>query len=253
VKLESKVAIITGGASGIGAATASLLAKEGARVVVADLNGAGGQAVVEAINATGDQAIFVRTDVTQDADAKALVDKTMATYGRIDILHNNCGVNKEADLDVMTETEWDHLFAVNVKGHFLVSRHVIPLMKSAGSGVIINGGSVAAFVGAAGYAAYHATKGAIVSLTKSMALELASFHIRVNCVCPALIKTPMHTGVGIPVDQLEAALPEALAAHPIGRFGDPEEVARVVLFLACDDSSFMTGIPLIVDGGYLAK
>jgi NAD(P)-dependent dehydrogenase (short-subunit alcohol dehydrogenase family) len=249
VKLRGKSCIATGGASGIGRAAAVALAAEGGRVAVSDRNAQGGQETVEQILAAGGEAFFVECDVADDLQAKAVVDATVERFGGVDVLFNNAGINPMEGnvVDVPVET-WRRVFGVNVDGIFFCSRHAIPHMRAGGGGRIINTASPSSFIGWRGNAAYIASKGAVMSLTRAMAMDHAAENIRVNAIVPGLIMT------GIGTDFL-AAQPDASAvtdAIPLGRAGQPGDVAPLVVFLASDDSAFSTGAPFFTDGGQLA-
>jgi len=251
--LNGKVALITGSASGIGRATALLFAREGAAVAVVDVNEPGGQAVAQRIIDDGGQAIFVCGDVTKAADCKLAVRQTVQQLGKLDILFNNAGIIRRASVLETGEEEWDRVMAVNVKSVFLLSKYAIPIMAKAGGGVIINTASGWGLVGGRNAASYCASKGAVVLLTKAMALDHAAQNIRVNCICPGDTDTPMLRNeaqqLGKPEEQF---LAESARAHPLQRVGRPEEIAQAALYLASDASSFVTGIALVVDGGGLA-
>ena len=248
MRLKGKVAIITGGASGIGRSTAELLADEGARVVVADVDDVQGQAVVDALRRREVEAEFVHTDVRRTADAERLVARTVERFGRVDVLVNNAGVNILGDVVEATEDQYDLMMDTNVRGTFLCTKHTVPVMRRQGGGTIVNVASVAAVVGAHRNVVYDASKGAVLNMTRALAVDHAADGIRVNCICPGLVDTPM----------TQRWL--AGQAHPdeIRRYGllqrpaRPEEIAQGVLFLASDMSSYMTGGYLAVDGGFLA-
>jgi NAD(P)-dependent dehydrogenase (short-subunit alcohol dehydrogenase family) len=250
--LIDKFAVITGAASGIGRATALLFAREGASVVVADLNEAAGRAVAEEITGNGGLAIFERTDVTNASDCERVVQKTLARFGGIHILFNNAGIIRRASVLELTEQEWDRVIAVNVKSIFLMSRLVIPIMAQEGGGSIINMSSGWGLAGGPRAAVYCASKGAVVLLTKAMAIDHGRQNIRVNCICPGDTDTNMLRSeaqqIGEPADRF---LVES-ARRPLGRIGKPEEIAQAALYLASDASSFVTGTALVVDGGGLA-
>jgi NAD(P)-dependent dehydrogenase (short-subunit alcohol dehydrogenase family) len=249
MRLENKVALITGGTSGIGKATAILLAKEGASVTITGRNQERGRAVVEQIKKGGAQAIFVPTDVRLAEDCRRAVDDTLRAFGRLDVLFNNAGVFYSHTTLDCTEEEWDLQMDINLKGTFLMSKFALPAMIAQGSGVIINNSSGWGLVGGDAAVAYCASKGGVVLLTKAMALDHGRQGIRVNCICPGDVNTPM-----LPEDarmrgmKWEAYL-AGCANRPMGRIGTAEEIANAVLFLASDDSSFMTGAALVVDGG----
>jgi NAD(P)-dependent dehydrogenase (short-subunit alcohol dehydrogenase family) len=247
MRLREKVAIITGGTSGIGAATADLFAKEGARVVLTGRNEQRGRAIVDRIG--GNAAIFVSTDVSRADDCRRAVTQAVDKFGRLDILFNNAGVFYAHDALECTEQEWDEQIDVSLKGTFLMSKYALPHMIRQGSGVIVNNSSGWGLVGGDKAVAYCAAKGGVVLLTKAMAIDHGRQGIRVNCVCPGDVDTPM-----LPQDAKFRGLrwDEYLAGaanRPMGRVGTPEEIAKVVLFLASDDSSFMTGAAVAVDGG----
>jgi len=250
--LNGKVALITGGASGIGRATALLFAREGAAVAVVDVNESEGQAVVQTIIDEGGQAIFVRGDVTKARDCQLAVQQTVEQLGKLDILFNNAGIIRRRSVVETSEEEWDLVMATNVKSVFLLSKYAIPIIASAGGGVIINTASGWGLVGGLNAASYCASKGAVVLLTKAMALDHAWQNIRVNCICPGDTDTPMLRSeaqqLGKPVEQFLAES----AQRPVRRVGRPEEIAQAALYLASDSSSFVTGTALVVDGGGLA-
>lgn len=256
-RLQDKVAIVTGGAAGIGAATCELFAEEGARVVIADVDEAQGAAVADHINKLGGAAIFVRTDVAQDDDAQRLTETAVNHFGGIDVLVNNAAVFVLKGLDA-TIADWQRSLGVNVVGTSLVSRYASQAMKrnnnGAGRGAIVNIGSISSFAAQPEFVAYSATKAAIVQMTRNMAMDLAPFNIRVNCVCPGTIITSAsarHSALlGITLEQFAA---ETAPLHLLNRVGQPREVAYPILFLASDEASFITGTHLMVDGGYTAK
>jgi NAD(P)-dependent dehydrogenase (short-subunit alcohol dehydrogenase family) len=250
--LTGKVALITGGASGIGRATAELLAREGAAVAIVDVNVEAGEAVARAIGDDGGQAIFVRCDVTKAGDCQQAVQKTVSRFGRLDILFNNAGVTRRTSVLETTEEEWDRVMAVNVKSIFLMSKAAIPVMIEAGGGFIINTGSGWGLVGGKDAVSYCASKGAVIQLTKAMALDHGPQNIRVNAVCPGDIDTPMLACEAEQLGQSHEAILLESVHRPLGRVGRPEEIAQAVLYLASDASSFVTGTTLLVDGGGLA-
>jgi len=250
--LTGKVAMITGGASGIGRATALLFAREGAAVVVVDIDEPKAQAVVQSIVDEGGKAMFLHCDVTNASDCKSAVCEAVEELGKIDVLFNNAGIIRRASVVDTTEEEWDRVMAANVKSVFLLSKYVVPLMAEAGGGVVINTASGWGLVGGRNAASYCASKGAVVLLTKAMALDHGSQNIRVNCICPGDTDTPMLVSearqLGIPREEF---LAEA-KSRPLQRIGRPEEIANAVLFLASDAASYVTGTALVVDGGGLA-
>ncbi len=252
-RLEGKVALITGGASGIGEATAKLFAREGAKVVIADLQREKGKAVVAEIRAAGGEASFTKVDVRRETQVKRMVAFTVKRYGRLDILFNNAGVeNPKPEVETTTD-EWDFIMDVNVRGVFLGTKYAIPEMKKNGGGSIINTASIFGLVGSPGFAAYHASKGAVRLLTKATALAHAADNIRANAICPGVIETPMFAEVLGGSPDPEAARAEWLKMEPVGRFGRPEDIAYGALFLASDESSYVTGTELVIDGGYTAR
>jgi NAD(P)-dependent dehydrogenase (short-subunit alcohol dehydrogenase family) len=250
--LKGKRALITGAASGIGQATALLFAREGAAVCVVDLNVEGGRSVVSRIQGEGGRAIFVRADVTRAGDCKSAVQDTVSTLGGLDILFNNAGIVRRATVLELSEEDWDQVMAVNVKSAFLLCKYAIPVMAQAGGGLIVNAASGWGLVGGPRAASYCASKGAIVQLTKAMAIDHGPQNIRVNCVCPGDTDTPLlrreAEQLGEPTDRFLAQA----ADRPLGRIGTPEDIAQAVLYLASDAASYVTGTALVVDGGGLA-
>jgi NAD(P)-dependent dehydrogenase (short-subunit alcohol dehydrogenase family) len=249
MRLADKVTIITGAGGGMGRVAARIFASHGAKVVVAEYSESAGQETVDLIAAEGGQATFVRVDVSDEADAKAMVDHAVTTYGRLDVLYNNAGVMPEADHSV-TDTSvdvWDQVMAVNVRGVFLGCKYAIPAMEAAGGGSIIN---VASFVALLGCSvpqdAYTASKGAVLSMTRSLAVQFAPKGIRTNAICPGPVETPLL------MDWLvkdEEAKRIRLARNPTGRFGKPEEIVHMAVYLASDESRWTNGASLVVDGG----
>ena len=249
-KLDGKVAIVTGAASGIGRATAILFASEGAKVVLADWDERQGSRVADELREAGHDAVFVRVDVSRPEDVEGMISTAVERYARLDVLFNNAGIEGEqAPTADCTLENWERVINVNLRGVFLGMKYGIPAMLRGGGGAIINNASVAGIVGFAGIPAYCASKGGIIQLTKAAALEYAKQGIRVNVICPGVIWTPMVERFTAQSDETRKAL-ESL--EPVGRFGTPEEVARLALFLASDDSAFCTGAPFIVDGGFVA-
>lgn len=249
MRLPNQVALITGGTSGIGEATARLFAREGAAVAIAGRNETRGHAVTAAILEAGGKAVFLRTDVRKVAECQRAVDETLRSFGRLDILFNNAGVFYPHDTLACSEEEWDEQIDINLKGCFLMSKCVLPPMIAQGRGVIIHNSSGWGIVGGDKAVAYCASKGGVVLMTKAMAIDHGRQGIRVNCICPGDVETPM-----LPLDAQMRGLDwgEYLAGcanRPLGRIGTVEEIAKAVLFLASDDSSFMTGAALVVDGG----
>ncbi len=255
MRLKDKTAIVTGAASGIGLATALKFGQEGAAVMCADLNGEGAERAAARIVDLGGRAASFKMDVTKEAEVQALVAETVNRWERVDVMFNNAGIEFGIPVTQVSELQWDSLIDVNLKGVFLGCKHVLPQMAKQKSGAIVNTASVAGLRGVAFLSTYCASKGGVVLLTKSLAVEWAQFGIRVNAVCPGVIRTPMaeraiQAGGGLG----GAATPEETwkqlaAAHPLGRVGEAEEVAEAVTFLASDQASFITGVALSVDGG----
>jgi NAD(P)-dependent dehydrogenase (short-subunit alcohol dehydrogenase family) len=258
-QLAGKVALVTGGGSGIGRATALAFAREGARVVVADLTAGAGEATVRMIQEASGEACFFTADVSHAAEVQALVQRALDTYGHLDCAHNNAGVGVNrrlvpAPTADLTEETWDETIAINLKGVWLCMKYEIPQMLSQGQGVIVNTASILGLVGFQMAAAYVASKHGVVGLTKTAALKYAPAGIRINAVCPGFIHTPM---VEQAFELLSRDNPHAAtqvaALYPIGRLGTPEEVAAVVVWLCSEAASFVTGHTMTVDGGYLAQ
>jgi NAD(P)-dependent dehydrogenase (short-subunit alcohol dehydrogenase family) len=251
MRLVGKVALVTGGGSGIGLATALAFLREGAHVAIADHSAARGREAVAAARAAGLDLTFLQADVSKSEDAARIVARTVRAFGRLDILFNNAGVLIEKPVHRLSEREWDRVLDVNLKGAFLVSRAAIPHMLRRGSGCIVNTGSVNSLVGDVGDPAYCASKGGIALLTRAMALDYAARGIRVNAVCPGWVETRMFAQEartrGVSVSRYRAF---AGRHHPIGRIGSPDEIADVVMFLASDESSYMTGALVVADGGF---
>jgi NAD(P)-dependent dehydrogenase (short-subunit alcohol dehydrogenase family) len=249
ISLEGKTALVTGAASGIGRGIASRLAEFGAAVALLDIDEKKGLKAASKITARGGKARFVRCDVRSDADCRRAADEAVREFGRIDILCNNAGVAIRKNVVDLKEEEWDLALDVMLKGAYLLSRHVIPIMVRGGGGSIINTGSGWSLKGGPNAASYCAAKGGILNLTRAMALDHGKDGIRVNCVCPGDIDTPMLRGECVQLgEDMEAFMKEA-AARPIARVGTPEDVANAVLFFASDLSKWVTGAHLVVDGG----
>lgn len=251
-QLHGKTAIITGGAGGIGRATALLFAREGAAVVIVDLNQAAGVEIAGEISAAGGHAIFERADLTRPDDCQRVVDCTVKEFGGVHVLFNNAGIIRRASVLDVTADEWDKVMAVNVKSVFLMSRVVIPVMAKAGGGSIVNTASGWGLAGGARAAAYCASKGAVVLLTKAMAIDHGGQKIRVNCICPGDTDTAMLRSEAGQLGEAEDRFLSDAANRPLGRVGTPDEIAQAALYLASDASSFVTGTALVVDGGGLA-
>lgn len=247
-----KVALVTGGSSGIGRAAAIAFAREGAKVVVASRRIKEGEETVQLIKKSGSDGFFIKTDVAKAADVRAMVEKTIATYGRLDYAFNNAGViePKPGPLVEQTEETFDQIVNVNVKGIWLSMKYEIPEMLKRGGGAIVNMSSVAGVIGFPGIGIYSASKHAVIGLTKAAAVEYSKSRVRINAVNPAAIETEMLSHVA--GDNREA-MAQMAASHPIGRIGKPEEIADAVIWLCSDKASFVTGHSLMVDGGYTAQ
>jgi len=254
MRLKNKVAIITGAGSGQGRAAALIFSREGAKIAVSDWKPELGNETVTLVKQAGGEAIFIRTDVSESADVQNLVRTTVSTYGRIDVLYNNAGVGFSSSLsmaDVINtpEADWDRVIAINLRSMYLTAKYGIPEMIKAGGGSIINTASIAALIGSEAAHAYTAAKGGMVALSRALAVEFGPKNIRVNCICPGAIDTPMIAPV---IDPLKKA-GQPFMASPIRRLGMPEDIANCALYLASDESSFVTGATLVVDGGYVAR
>lgn len=254
-RFKNKVAIVTGAGKGIGRATALAFAREGASVAVADLDQKAGAAVVAEIQSAGGQAILVPGDIADEAFVKKLVGETVQAFGGVDVLHNNAGVIKYGTVVDMSSADWDWMLNINLRASFLTCKYCIPEMRKRGGGAIVNTASVQAFASQRTVAAYAASKGAIVSLTTTIALDHALENIRCNCIAPGSIHTPM---LDQAADTFGPENPGQTITnwgklHPLGRVGKPEEVANLVLFLASDDAAFITGACYRVDGGLLSS
>jgi dihydroanticapsin dehydrogenase len=253
-RFEGKVAVVTGGASGIGLATAEAFLEEGAHVAIVDVSEKSGAEAMEGLRAKGHEPIFVHGDVTKSSDVKKMVGQILDRYGRIDVLFNNAGILVEGTIERVSEGDWDRIMDVNVKGVFLMTKEIIPIMLGQGAGSIVNNASCSGLVGDRSAIAYNTSKGAVVLMTKCLALDYAQKNIRANCVCPGEIETPMFLQeVASRGTTVEEHRKETSEYHPIGRLGRPAEVAKTVLFLASDDASFITGAALSVDGGYTCQ
>ncbi len=249
MRLADKVCVITGGGSGMGRVAASMFAAQGARVVVAEFDAAAGEETVRQVTVAGGDATFVRADVSKESDAKGMIDAAISAYGRVDVLYNNAGIMPAADHSVIdTDVEtWDNVMAVNVRGVFLGCKYAIPQMVAQGSGSVIN---IASFVALLGCSvpqdAYTASKGALLALTRSLAVQFGPKGVRTNAICPGPVETPLL------MDWLlkdEAAKQLRLARNPSGRFGKPEEIVHMAIYLASDESRWTNGASLVVDGG----
>jgi NAD(P)-dependent dehydrogenase (short-subunit alcohol dehydrogenase family) len=259
MRLENKVAIVTGAGQGIGEAAAIRMAEEGAKVVVSDINEQTGQAVAERIRDAGGEAVFVAADVSNVDDVKALMASTREAFGRLDVLHNNAGVHEtnfteQARSFELDEAVWDKVVGINLKGVWMCSKYATPLLAESGGGSIVNAASIGGLTGYPMGSAYGPSKAGVVQLTRVMAIELAPKDIRVNCYAPGNVDTPMvqkYYDSGAPEEQ-EMIKAQVVGTHLFKRLGRPEEVANLILFLASDDSSMMTGSCVVIDLGTLA-
>ncbi len=250
-RLENKVALVTGGGSGIGRASALAFAREGAKVVVDDVVVGGGEETIGMIKKAGGEAIFIKADVSKAAEVEAMVNRAVEAYGRLDCTFNNAGIEGAiATTAECSEEDWDRVIAINLKGVWLCMKYEIPQMLKQGGGVIVNTASVLGLVGMAELPAYVASKHGVAGLTKTAALEYAKSGIRVNAVCPGVIDTPMvQRGIAIS-PEFEA---QVTTAEPVGRMGKPEEIAEAVVWLSSEAASFVTGHTMAVDGGMVAQ
>ena len=251
--LEGKVAIVTGAASGMGRATALLFAREGARVVLGDIDETAGAHACEEIRDAGGEATFLRTDVAVEAEVAALVSAAERDYGALHTIFNNAGIEQPVTPSTeVTEALFDRVIGVNLKGTFFGCKHAIPALLRAGGGAIVNNSSVSAFANVGANVSYASSKGAVMSLTRVLALEYADRNIRVNAICPGVIDTGMNRRNLDLAGDPDAVRARWMSVTPLGRMGTPEEIARTVLYLASDQSSFTTGIGLLIDGGRVA-
>lgn len=250
--LAGKVAIVTGGAQGIGQGIARALAGAGAAVTVADLDDKVGAATAAAIAARGAQSLYVHADVAQEADVRALVAATVAHFGRLDIVVNNAGVVAVQTVEVSSVEDWDRVMAVNVRSIFLTTKYALPHLRTAGGGAILNVASVSSFVAQQGTPAYCASKGAVLMLTKALALDYGRQGIRVNCLCPGITDTPMLRYHARHAADPDAHLAQRLERVPMGEMLYPEDMGRAAIFLCSDEATGITGASLVVDGGYIA-
>lgn len=252
-RLDDKVAVVTGGSSGIGRASAIALAQAGARVVVADVMQADGEKTVHLVEDEGGEALFVHTDVSQSQAVRAMVRQTVETFGRIDCLFNNAGIEgSRASTAACTEENWDRVMGINLKGVWLCMKYAIPYMREQGSGSIVNMSSIHGLSsGMKGYMPYVTSKHGVIGLTRAAAAEHARLGIRINAICPGYVHTPMiENNLGVNAEQFESWLQ---AFVPAGRLGTQEEIASAVVWLCSDASSFVVGHTLAVDGGFLAQ
>lgn len=252
MQLSGKVAVVTGAASGMGRAIAETFAAAGAKVVLADWNEAGGQEAVRAITNEGREAVFFQVDVSQVTQVRELVAFAVGRYGRLDVMVNNAGVallGQDGPVAEVSEETWEKVININLKGVYLGMKYALPQMVAQGGGVIINTASIAGLVGFPGLAAYCASKGGIIQLTRATALDYAAHNVRVNAICPGVIRTAMTTNL-LADPEVSRRLQEAT---PLRRFGEPVDVAQAALYLASDASAFVTGTVLVIDGGWTAQ
>lgn len=253
MKLEQRVAVITGAGSGIGRAMALCFAREGARVLAADVNGDAAEQTAAQVSADGGVCSAQAVDVTQPEQVRAMIAAAQTRYGRVDILCNNAGIGSTTDVVECEPDEWDRVMTVNVKSVYLGCKYVVPLMIEQGGGVIVNTASVAGMVGLVKRASYSASKGAVIALTRQVAIEYVERGIRVNCLCPGTVDSPWVGRLLSSADDPVAARSALVARQPVGRLGTPEEVAAAALYLASDDAAFITGTGLVIDGGLTAR
>ena len=253
MKLNQRAAVITGAGSGIGRAMALLFAREGARVLAADVNGAAAEQTARAIVDAGGMGAGMAVDVVVPEQVRDMIERAHELYGRVDILCNNAGVGSTTDVVECEPDEWDRVMTVNVKSVYLGCKYAIPGMLARGGGVIVNTASVAGMVGIVKRASYSASKGAVIALTRQVAIEYVERGIRVNCLCPGTVDSPWVGRLLSQADDPSAARAALVARQPIGRLGTPEEVAAAALYLASDDAAFITGTGLVLDGGWTAR
>lgn len=253
MRLEQRVAVITGAGSGIGQAMALLFAREGARLLIADVNEEAVKETANRVVSGGGTCEALKVDVSQPQQVRHMIEQAQTTYGKLDILCNNAGIGSTTDVIECEPDDWDRVMTVNVKSVYLGCKYAVPVMIAQGGGVIINTASVAGMVGIVKRASYSASKGAVIALTRQVAVDFVERGIRVNCLCPGTVDSPW---VGRLLDQADNPVTERaalVARQPMGRLGTPEEVAAAALYLASDDAAFITGTGLVIDGGWTAR
>lgn len=253
MKLDQRVAVITGAGSGIGQAMALLFAREGARILAADINGAAAEVTTAEVTEGGGTCQACTVDVSRPEQVAAMIAQALAAYGRIDILCNNAGIGSTTSVVECEPDEWDRVMTINVKSVYLGCKYAVPHMIAQGGGVIVNTASVAGMVGLVKRASYSASKGAVIALTRQVAIEYVEQRIRVNCLCPGTVDSPWVGRLLAGTDDPAAARQALVARQPLGRLGTPEEVAAAALYLASDDAAFITGTGLVIDGGLTAR
>ena len=246
MKLAGKVALVTGGVGGLGETTARLMIEEGAKVIIGDIMDEPGKALIDELNKNGQVAHYVHMDVTNEEQVIAAIDEGVKVFGKLDLVFNNAGMSRMADITDIQKRHWDLQLNINLTGIFLVAKYAIIQMLKTGGGAIVNTASISGMVGSAGLVSYCATKGGVVGVTRAMALDVAQKGIRVNSIAPGYVETPILAKMD------PKAKAELVNLHPIGRLGQPIEIAKVVVFMLSDDASFMTGANIAVDGGYTA-
>jgi NAD(P)-dependent dehydrogenase (short-subunit alcohol dehydrogenase family) len=253
MRFQGKVAVVTGAAVGIGEAAALAFAREGARVAVVDKNPQQGEAVIRQLQQSGQEAFLVPTDVSREADVRSMAERVGERWGRIDILVNNAGIYLQGDVTQTSAEDWGHILGVNLTGAFLCIKYAVPLMVNNGGGVIVNVASEAGLVGIKGQVAYNVSKGGMIALTRSCAVDLAEKGIRVNCVCPGTTDTPLVREAVSRASDPVAARRRLETIRPLNRLGTPDEIASAILYLASSEVAYATGAILSVDGGYTAQ
>jgi NAD(P)-dependent dehydrogenase (short-subunit alcohol dehydrogenase family) len=253
MRFQNKVAVVTGAALGIGQATATAFAQEGAAVVIADLDQKQGEATARTIQSNGGQALFISTDVSEEDNVRGLIERTVSHYGRLDILVNNAGIYIQGDIEQTSLADWERIMAVNLTGAFLCMKYAVPAMIQNGGGVIVNVSSEAGLVGIKRQVVYNVSKSGMIALTRSSAIDLAEKGIRVNSVCPGTTDTPLVQAAVSRAPDPAAARRQLEAVRPLNRLGAPAEIASAILYLASDEAGYATGAILSIDGGYTAQ